>query len=94
MFLQWLPDFRCKFFAVAPSHFPFDREKKDAGASSLNQLKVGVGRACAPLHRAVHIDCGKFLVTAGELSALDDVGMVSVMTPVNPDAHFKGSFGA
>jgi hypothetical protein len=34
-------------------------------------FKVGVGRACAPLHRAVHIDHGKFLVTAGELSALD-----------------------
>jgi hypothetical protein len=34
-------------------------------------IKVGVGRACAPLHRAVHIDHGKFLVTAGEPSALD-----------------------
>jgi hypothetical protein len=34
-------------------------------------MQVGVGRACAPLHRAVHIDHGKFLVTAGELSAFD-----------------------
>jgi hypothetical protein len=34
-------------------------------------MNMAIGRACAPLHRAVHIDHGKFLVTARESSALD-----------------------